>query len=131
MAGSAAVGQRRERNSGQQWPFRVFAAPSWRVKLTVRRLQGNVRVCEDGRAGMTATNNPPIPFETALVELENLVGQLEQGELTLEDSLQRFERGVALVRTCQNALREAEQQVEQLIERDGQVETAPFAALTG
>ena len=39
---------------------------------------------------MMAKKNPPIPFETALAELESLIGQLEQGDLTLEDSLQRF-----------------------------------------
>jgi exodeoxyribonuclease VII small subunit len=80
---------------------------------------------------MTAKKNLPIPFETALAELENLVGQLEQGELTLEDSLQRFERGIALVRSCRNTLREAEQKVEQLIERNGQLEAVPFTALAG
>lgn len=80
---------------------------------------------------MTAKKNPPIPFETALAELENLVGQLEQGELTLEDSLERFERGVALVRSCRNTLREAEQKVEQLIEHNGRLEAAPFTALSG
>ena len=80
---------------------------------------------------MTAKKNLPIPFETALAELENLVGQLEQGELTLEDSLQRFERGIALVRSCRNTLREAEQKVEQLIERNGQLEAMPFTALAG
>lgn len=80
---------------------------------------------------MTAKKNPPIPFETALAELENLVGQLEQGELTLEDSLQRFERGIALVRSCRNTLREAEQKVEQLIERNGPFEIAPFDTLAG
>ena len=80
---------------------------------------------------MMAKKNPPIPFETALAELENLVGQLEQGELTLEDSLQRFERGIALVRSCRNTLREAEQKVEQLIERNGQLEAMPFTALAG
>ncbi|MFO1424404.1 MAG: exodeoxyribonuclease VII small subunit, partial [Candidatus Competibacteraceae bacterium] len=52
-------------------------------------------------------------------------------DLTLEDSLQRFERGVALVRSCRNTLREAEQKVEQLIERDGQLETAPLTLLAG
>ncbi len=78
---------------------------------------------------MTAKKNPPLSFETALAELESLVGQLEQGELTLEDSLQRFERGIALVQSCQNTLREAEQKVEQLIERNGRLETTPFAAL--
>ena len=78
---------------------------------------------------MTAKKNPPLPFETALAELEILVGQLEQGELTLENSLQRFERGVALVRSCQNALREAEQTVEQLIERNGRQDVTSLSAL--
>ena len=41
---------------------------------------------------MTAKKNPPIPFEAALADLESLVGQLEHGELALEDSLQQFER---------------------------------------
>lgn len=80
---------------------------------------------------MTAKNNPPIPFETALAELESLVGQLEQGELTLEHSLRQFERGVKLVRSCQHTLREAEQTVEQLIERNGRLEVAPFDAPVG
>ncbi|HRF63055.1 MAG TPA: exodeoxyribonuclease VII small subunit [Candidatus Competibacter sp.] len=77
---------------------------------------------------MTAKKHPPpISFEAALAELEGLVGQLEQGELTLEESLQRFERGVGLVRTCQNALQAAEQKVAQLAERDGEPEILPFS----
>ncbi|HUM90380.1 MAG TPA: exodeoxyribonuclease VII small subunit [Candidatus Competibacter sp.] len=77
---------------------------------------------------MTAKKHPPpISFEAALAELEGLVGQLEQGELTLEESLQRFERGVSLVRTCQNALQAAEQKVAQLAERDGEPEILPFS----
>jgi len=87
------------------------------------------------KAGMTAKKHPPpISFEAALAELEGLVGQLEQGELTLEESLQRFERGVGLVergvglvRTCQNALQAAEQKVAQLAERDGEPEILPFS----
>ncbi len=80
---------------------------------------------------MTAKKNPPIPFEAALAELEHLVGQLEHGELALEDSLQQFERGIALVRSCQSALRQAEQKVEQLIERNGQLESIPFDSAAG
>jgi exodeoxyribonuclease VII small subunit len=80
---------------------------------------------------MTAKKNPPLPFEAALAELESLVGQLEQGELTLDDALQRFERGVVLVRNCQHALQTAEQKVEQLIERNGRLDVAPFDALAG
>lgn len=80
---------------------------------------------------MTAKKNPPMPFETALVELESLVGQLEQGELGLEESLQRFERGVALVRTCQAHLQLAEQKVEQLTARDGEPQISPFHETAG
>lgn len=80
---------------------------------------------------MTVKKHPPIPFEAALAELESLVGQLEQGELTLEEALQRFEHGVALVRTCQTALQLAEQKVAQLIERDGELETLPFGEAAG
>lgn len=75
---------------------------------------------------MTAKKNTPIPFETALAELETLVEQLEQGELSLEEALQRFENGVSLVRTCQNALQTAEQKISRLLERDGVFEVLPF-----
>lgn len=75
---------------------------------------------------MTAKKHFPIPFEAALAELESLVGQLEQGELTLEEALQRFEQGVALARVCRNTLQMAEQKVEQLIERNGGPEILPF-----
>ncbi len=59
----------------------------------------------------------PVEFEKALEELEALVERLEQGELTLEDSLKEFERGISLTRTCQSALREAEQRVRILTEQ--------------
>lgn len=77
---------------------------------------------------MTAKKqHSPISFEAALAELENLVGQLEQGELPLETALRRFERGVALVRTCQTTLQQVGQKIEQLTERNGGLETAPFS----
>ncbi len=53
-----------------------------------------------------------IDFEASLKELEALVEKMEQGEQSLEKSLKDFERGVALTRACQQALREAEQKVE-------------------
>ena len=54
---------------------------------------------------MTKTKkSPEFQFETALAELESLVETLEQGELSLEQSLQQFERGVKLTRACQQAL---------------------------
>ncbi|WP_297527982.1 exodeoxyribonuclease VII small subunit [Thiohalobacter sp.] len=61
-------------------------------------------------------------FEKALAELEALVERLEQGDLSLEESLKAFERGIQLTRTCQQALAEAEQKVEQLLAEDGSPE---------
>ena len=68
-------------------------------------------------------------FEKSLNELEALVRDLEQGDLPLEKSLAAFERGVRLTRECQQALRQAEQRVEQLVKVDGDsLETRPFSA---
>jgi exodeoxyribonuclease VII small subunit len=64
----------------------------------------------------TDENHDEAPdFENALKELEDVVTRLEKGDLSLEASLQHFERGVALTRHCQKALQEAEQKVESLL----------------
>jgi exodeoxyribonuclease VII small subunit len=55
-----------------------------------------------------------VDFEAALAELEALVEQMEAGDLTLEQSLQAFERGIALTRDCQKALKAAELRVQAL-----------------
>ena len=65
-------------------------------------------------------------FEQSLQELESLVEKMEQGDLSLEDSLSHFERGVQLSRTCQKALKEAEQKVEILMQKNGQDEITAF-----
>jgi exodeoxyribonuclease VII small subunit len=66
-------------------------------------------------------------FEQALAELEAVVERLEHGELPLEDALAQFEHGIALARSCQEALKQAEQKVEILLERTAQAEPVPFA----
>jgi exodeoxyribonuclease VII small subunit len=66
-------------------------------------------------------------FEQAMAELEHLVGDLETGKLSLEDSLKTFEQGVKLTRECQQALQDAEQKVELLLQKGGQLEAQPFA----
>jgi exodeoxyribonuclease VII small subunit len=63
---------------------------------------------------------PQPDFETAMHDLEELVERLEQGDLPLEESLAAFERGVMLTRTCQTALKEAEQKVEILLKKAGE-----------
>ena len=63
-------------------------------------------------------------FESALAELETIVRTLEQGDLTLEQSLERFERGITLSRFCHTRLEHAERRVELLTEQ-GAVRPAP------
>lgn len=63
-------------------------------------------------------------FESALAELESIVKNLEDGNLTLEKSLALFERGVTLSRYCHTQLEAAERRIEVLTER-GEVEPAP------
>jgi len=70
-------------------------------------------------------DSPP-NFEAALEELETLVEQMEAGEITLERSLQHFERGIVLTRTCQEALKSAEQKVEILLKNNADAHTQPF-----
>ena len=63
---------------------------------------------------MTRPKQAAPDFEAALAELEAIVGRLEQGELTLEESLRQFERGIVLTRACQKALAQAEQKIRVL-----------------
>ena len=63
---------------------------------------------------MVATAEEPVDFEKSLGELEQLVEKMEAGDLTLEQSLEAFERGVKLTRACQQALRNAELKVKAL-----------------
>ncbi len=73
-----------------------------------------------------ARKKTSIDFEKSLTELESLVERLEQGDLTLEESLKTFERGVALTRACQAALKQAEKKVEILTTRGGHAVVEPF-----
>ena len=60
------------------------------------------------------------PFEASIARLEALVTQMENGELTLEASLKTFEEGIKLTRECQKALKDAEQKVALLMEKNGE-----------
>ncbi|MDD7805480.1 MAG: exodeoxyribonuclease VII small subunit [Endozoicomonas sp. (ex Botrylloides leachii)] len=68
-------------------------------------------------------------FEHSLNALESLVQQMESGDLSLEDSLKAFEKGVKLARECQEALSSAEQKVHTLMEKNGKIDSQPFAQL--
>ena len=60
----------------------------------------------------------PVDFEKALTELNQLIAQMETGEQSLESSLQCFEKGIALIKHCQQTLNAAEQTVQRLTVKD-------------
>jgi len=59
-------------------------------------------------------NNTLKDFEASLSELERIVAKMEQGDMSLEESLRAFEKGVKLTKLCQQTLKQAEQRVIQL-----------------
>jgi len=69
-----------------------------------------------------------LSFEEALETLNETVRQMESGDLSLEDSLKAFEKGIALVRDCQGSLDSAEQKVQKLIESHEGLSTEAFQA---
>ena len=76
---------------------------------------------------MAKKDQPNKKFETALEELEQVVEQLESGDLSLEDSLAAFEKGVGLVKFCNQKLTEVEKRVELLVkDKEGKLQLKPF-----
>ena len=65
-------------------------------------------------------------FEDCLQRLEEVVNQLERGEVPLEQALKLFEEGVQLSNSCRKELEEAEGKVEILLKQNGKLQTAPF-----
>lgn len=68
-----------------------------------------------------AKSKKAVDFELALDQLENLVEEMEGGDLSLEDSLKAFEQGIKLTRECQTALSAAEQKVQLLLAENGEL----------
>ena len=71
-------------------------------------------------------NQPVESFEACLDELEKVVKELDAGDLSLERSLELFERGISLSETCRKQLEDAETRVEMLIRKDGKLQPEPF-----
>ena len=71
------------------------------------------------------TTKKPLNFEKSLQELTTIVEKMESGELELEQSLQAFEQGIKLIRTCQTSLKQAEQRVE-ILTKDNKLQ--PFTS---
>ncbi len=69
------------------------------------------------------TKTKTVNLEKSLDSLEKIVDELESGDLPLEKAMQKFEEGIKLTRSCQAALRDAEQKVEILLkDTDGEIE---------
>ncbi len=69
-----------------------------------------------------------INFEKTFTELEELVKKMEGGDLSLEESLKYFERGILLTKNCQQALNKAEQKVRILLEKNSKNNLESFGS---
>lgn len=68
-----------------------------------------------------------LSFEAAMAELETIVRDLENGKTSLEDSINAYERGIALKNHCENKLREAQARIDKIVVKpDGSVSTTPL-----
>jgi len=65
-------------------------------------------------------------FESALARLEQITRDLEDGDLSLENSLKKFDEGIKLADYCNQKLTEAKTKVEILLNKDGELKTVPF-----
>ena len=77
-------------------------------------------------ASTAAKTAPAADFEHSLDELEQLVAKMEGGELSLDESLASFERGIGLYRHCQQALEQAELRVRLLLDPEAPDNAEPF-----
>ena len=75
-----------------------------------------------------SANAQGINLDDAMADLEKLVAQMEEGDLSLDESLQAFERGVMLTRQCQQALSQAELRVQALTDTDTLIDLDPDAS---
>ena len=59
-----------------------------------------------------------LSFEESIKELTNIVGRIEQGQIPLQDSLEQYEKGMALIKQCRTILQKAEKRIEKISELD-------------
>jgi exodeoxyribonuclease VII small subunit len=75
---------------------------------------------------VTLAKRKKLDYEASVLELESLVNRLEQGDISLEESLKLYESGVLLTRDCQDTLQAAEQKVQMLLKQSGQSTLVDF-----
>ena len=59
-----------------------------------------------------------LSFEESIKELTNIVGKIEQGQIPLQDSLEQYEKGMALIKQCRTILEKAEKRIEKISEEE-------------
>ena len=69
----------------------------------------------------------PVQFEKSILALEQVVAALEKGDVSLDDALKQFEKGIQLTRTCQTLLTDAEEKVKQLMNQNSPKESSTDA----
>ncbi|MFB5759530.1 exodeoxyribonuclease VII small subunit [Paenibacillus medicaginis] len=71
-------------------------------------------------------NETELTFEEAMAALEDIVGQLEHGDVPLEQAIDLFQRGMKLSQLCGRKLEQVERKIEMIVEEDGETRTKPF-----
>jgi exodeoxyribonuclease VII small subunit len=92
-----------------------------------KRVPAGADAVADAVPAPVGPDGRPLTFEMALERLEGIVEQLEDGRLTLEESIARFEEGVGLSRFLEGELGRAERRVQELVDRAGSPGTRPWA----
>ena len=66
-----------------------------------------------------------LSFEESIKELTNIVGKIEQGQIPLQDSLQQYEKGMALIKHCRTILNKAEKRIEKITREEASEDEIP------
>ena len=82
------------------------------------KCEGNEKIC------MEKNDN----FETKMIDLEKIVTELEKGNLSLEDSLNKFEEGMKISKDCSKLLEDAEKRITIILEKNGELKEEDFIA---
>lgn len=69
---------------------------------------------------------PEVNFEEAMQQLENIVSELERGDVPLEKAIDLFQQGMQLSQLCGQKLAEVERKIEMIVEEDGEIAKQPF-----
>jgi exodeoxyribonuclease VII small subunit len=116
-------------DSAQKYAYIVSIALYWRGFYNRMPWINTTSTCNNYEVIMAEINIQDMNFEAALSELESLVQNLESGQTSLEDSIDAYERGVALKKHCEKKLKEAELKIEKIAQNeDGSITTTPFSA---